>query len=188
MDPTAELRERDALLDRIRPHADAVGLIALTMDDAARAGGITTETLRSYFPAKEDLVVALIARNRIKLRTVFSRLDVDLSSDAFRRQMWSFYAETMNDSLLFFEAYALALRDERYDAFLHGVNDWLVLLRDALVRRGISTERADAFATLTLAVYRGAMLDFCATRERGRVNAAMELWFTAAAWLTDPDT
>jgi hypothetical protein len=33
-------------------------------------------------------------------------------------------------------------------------------------------------------VYRGAMMDFCATEERARVNAAMELWFEAADWLT----
>ena len=41
--------------------------------------------------------------------------------------------------------------------------------------------RASSFATLTLAAYRGAMLDYCVTRDRARVNAAMDIWFGLVA-------
>ncbi|HUN29694.1 MAG TPA: hypothetical protein VMV65_07790 [Alphaproteobacteria bacterium] len=186
MDPTAELRERDALLDRLRPHVDDVGLCALTLDDAAGALGLSGEALHAFFATKEDLIAALIARNRIRLRAKFANLDLALPADEFRRVMWNFYLDTASDSRLFFEAYGLALHDEHYGDFLHGINDWLGLLKEALVRRGTRADRAEAFATLTLAVYRGAMMDFCATEERARVNAAMELWFKAASWLTEP--
>jgi len=185
MDPTAELRERDDLLDRLRPYVDQVGLCALTLENSARALGLPEETLHDFFPTKEDLIVALIARNRIRLRAKFANLDLSMPADEFRRVMWNFYLETANESRLFFEAYGLALHDKHYGDFLHGINDWLGLLKDALIRRGVPQDRAEAFATLSLAVYRGAMMDYCATDERPRVNAAMELWFRAANWLIE---
>jgi len=186
MDPTAELRERDALLDRLRPHVDEIGLCALTLENSALALGLPENTLHDFFPSKEDLIVALIARNRIRLRAKFADLDLAMPADEFRRVMWKFYVETASESRLFFEAYGLALHDEHYGDFLHGINDWLGLLKEALVRRAVPSDRAEAFATLTLAVYRGAMMDYCATEDRARVNAAMELWFEAAAWMTGP--
>ncbi len=186
MDPTAELRERDELLDRLRPYVDQVGLCALTLENAADTLGLSSDALQDFFPAKEDLIAALIAQNRIRLRTKFASLDHSLPPDELRRVMWDFLMQTASELRLFFEAYGLALRDEHYGDFLTGINDWLGLLKDALVRRGVPNDRAEAFATLTLAVYRGAMMDYCATEERPRVNAAMELWFKAANWLTEP--
>lgn len=186
MDPTAELRERDDLLDRLRPHVDEIGLCALTLEGATKALGLTLDTVQGFFPTKEDLIAALIARNRIRLRAKFAGSDFARPADEFRRAMWNFYLETAAESRLFFEAYGLALHDEHYGDFLHGINDWLGLLKEALARRGVPNDRAEAFATLTLAVYRGAMMDYCATQERPRVNAAMELWFKAANWLSEP--
>jgi AcrR family transcriptional regulator len=184
MDPTAELRERDDLLDRLRPYVDEVGLCALTLENASVALGLPSDALHDFFPTKEDLIAALISRNRIQLRSKFATLGSSMSADEFRRAMWDFYRNTASESRLFFEAYGLALHDEHYSDFLHGINDWLGLLKEALLRRGVPPDRAEAFATLTLAVYRGAMMDYCATEERARVNAAMELWFEAANWLT----
>jgi AcrR family transcriptional regulator len=186
MDPTAELHERNDFLDRLRPYVDQVGLCALTFENAARALELPGDKLQGFFPTKEDLIAALIARNRIRLRAKFASLDFARPADEFRRVMWDFYLATASESRLFFEAYGLALRDEHYGDFLHGINDWLGLLKEALVRRGVPNDRAEAFATLTLAVYRGAMMDYCATEERPRIKAAMELWFMAANWLTEP--
>jgi hypothetical protein len=50
---------------------------------------------------------------------------------------------------LFFDAYALALR------------------------------RPPTFATLVLAGFRGFLLDFCATRDRRRIDRAVDLWLQA---------
>ncbi|HTU71057.1 MAG TPA: TetR/AcrR family transcriptional regulator [Candidatus Baltobacteraceae bacterium] len=186
MDPGAELRARDALLDRIRRYADEHGLYALTLENLAAVLAMPLDALEEFFGSKEDLIVALVARNRIRLREKFANLDSSAPSDEFRRVMWAYYLETAADSRLFFEAYGLALHDEHYAEFLHGINDWIGLLKEALERRGVARDRAEAFATLSLAVFRGAMLDYCATNERARVNAAMELWFKAANWLTEP--
>jgi len=182
VDPTRELRERDELLDRIRPYVDERGITNLTLETLADALGMRAASLREFFETKEELVVALLARNRIRLRAQFARFDADatLTDREFGRSMWNFYVETASDSKLFFEAFGLALHDELYGEFFHGVNDWLDLLADALTRRGMEAERAGAFATLTLAVFRGAMLDYCATGDRVRLDAAMEMWFAVA--------
>jgi AcrR family transcriptional regulator len=174
-----ELQRRDALIDALRTHVERVGVAALTMESAAGAAGISVAELSEYFDSKEDLVVALIARNRIRLRERFAQLQRQAIAERadLRRVMWDFYLETVDDSRLFFEAYGLALHDERYRAFATGVDDWITLLTAAAEERGLPRQRAAALATLTLAVYRGAMLDFCATGDRARVSAAMELWF-----------
>ena len=185
MDPTSELRERDALLERIGAYVDRHGITNVTLESLGKALGIRAETLEDFFHTKTELIVALIARNRIKMRAKFSNLDASMEPGAFRRAMWDFYVETSSASRLFFEVYGLALSDEQYGEFLHGINDWLGLLKESLTRRGVSNERAEALATLTLAVYRGAMMDLLATGERPRVNAAMEVWLQAATWLTE---
>jgi AcrR family transcriptional regulator len=185
MDPTRELRERDALIDRIRPYVEEHGIPRVTLDEVADALGMRPAMLHEYFETKEELIAALLARNRIRLRERFAQTDNEatITDRELNRSMWNFYVETASDSKLFFEAFGLALYDRQYGEFLHGVNDWLDLLADAAIRRGVETERAQSFATLTLAVFRGAMLDYCATGDRDRLDAAMELWFAAADWL-----
>jgi AcrR family transcriptional regulator len=182
VDPTREFRERDEILDRIRPYVDERGVANLTMEALADWLGMRPNALREFFETKEELVVELVARSRIRLRTRFATIDSDPSmTDAnFGRAMWRFYVDTASDSKLFFEAYGLALHDEHYGEFLHGVNDWLDLLADALTRRGLEAQQAAILATLTLSVFRGAMLDYCATGDRERLDAAMELWFVTA--------
>lgn len=186
MDPTSELRERDALLDSIGTYVERHGITTVTLETLAETLGISKARLEQFFHSKTELIVALIARNRIKLRTKFAKLDAStLGTDGFRRAMWDFYVDTASASRLFFEVYGLALADEHYGEFLHGINDWLGLLKETLTRRGVPNDRAEAFATLTLAVYRGAMMDLLATGDRSRVNAAMELWFKAATALSE---
>jgi AcrR family transcriptional regulator len=179
---TPEERERDALLERIAAHVETTGLAGLSLDRLAKALRVPLPTLTSFFETKKELVVALIARNRIRLRERYAQLarDPALSDREFGRAMWAFYVESAGDSRLFFEAYGLALHDELYGEFMVGIDDWLQLMSDNLVLRGSSPEWASARASLSLAVFRGAMLDYCATGDRIRLDSAMELWFDLA--------
>jgi hypothetical protein len=70
----------------------------------------------------------------------------------------------------FFEAYGIALRQpQRFDSFLaRVVSDWL------------PEDDAEA-ATLELAVLRGLLLDLLTTGERGRVEAALDLYASRRA-------
>ena len=89
---------------------------------------------------------------------------------------------------LFFETYALALRDpKRFPGFLEGaVEDWLAFLAEPLLASGIPSERARVVATIVLAGYRGFMLDFAATGDVKRIGAALDAWSEALDALTHP--
>lgn len=174
-----ELHERNALLDRIRAYADERGIITLTLASLAGDLKMPLSELQEFFQSKEDLIVALVARDRMRQREAYARIDADATGSMLDRSraLWHVFLDAPADSRLLFEAYALGMRDPQYRAFLHGVDDWVEVAQEALVRAGFPRERATAFATLALAIHRGAMMDYCATGERARVNAAMELWF-----------
>ncbi len=79
---------------------------------------------------------------------------------------------------LFFEVYGLALQNrKRFAGFLKRVvQDWLLFITEPLVVQGWRRSEATAFATVLIAGYRGFMLDLCATRDRRRIDAAVDLW------------
>lgn len=175
MDPRPE---REVLLDRISAIVDKRGLATLTLECLARELEMPLERLREYFLSREDVAVALIARDRIAQRAAFARIGSDASKSRAERsrEVWEYFLNDQRSSRLLFESIALGLRDEQYRSFVHGIDDWLDIAEAALVRDGYPSEHARAFATLSLAVHRGAMMDYCATGERARVDAAMQLW------------
>ena len=59
------------------------------------------------------------------------------------------------------------------------VEDWLGFLALPLVRKGYTEADARARATVVLAGFRGFLLDYCASRDRLRVDRAVELWLNA---------
>jgi len=76
------------------------------------------------------------------------------------------------------ETFTLALRHRRQFAqFLStSVEDWLQFMSQSLIRQGAKPEDARAFATLVIAGFRGFLLDLCATRDRKRIDQAVEMW------------
>ena len=179
---TPEERERDELLAQASQYLKERGVAGFGIAPFADWLRRPAADLRAYFDSDEDLVLALVARNRVRLREGFVRLagGGTLEDRDLRRKMWKLYLDAADDSSLFFEAYGLALHDSFYGPFVHGINDWLGLIAETMVKRGTAQGKATAFATLSLAVYRGAMLDYLVTRDRARVNAAMEMWFDLA--------
>lgn len=184
---TPEERERDELLVQAGRYLKERGVSGFGIEPFAQWLGRPAPELHAYFENDADLVLALVARNRVQLREGFMRLMGDgvIEQRELRRKMWQLYLDAADDSALFFEAYGLALHDSFYGPFLHGINDWLDLIAEAAVRRGTPQGKATALATLSLAVYRGAMLDYLVTRDRARINAAMEMWFELADRIDD---
>lgn len=179
---TPEQRERDELLVQASRYLKERGVSGFGLAPLAQWLHRPLSELRAYFDSDDDIVLALVARNRVQLRQGFMRLmgDGAIEQRELRKKMWELYLESADDSALFFEAYGLAMHDSFYGPFLHGINDWLELIAEAMVKLGTPKGRAMAYATLSLAVYRGAMLDYLVTRDRARINAAMELWFDVA--------
>jgi hypothetical protein len=82
---------------------------------------------------------------------------------------------------MFFEAYAMALRHPScFSEFLRtAIEDWLSFLASPLMENGCSEPEARAYATVVVAGFRGFMLDYCASRDRARVDRAVEMWLKA---------
>ena len=76
-----EQQQRNALLERIRSYVDGVGIVNLSLETLAGALGMTPSELHEFFDTKEDLIVALIARDRVRQRDAYARIDADKTGE-----------------------------------------------------------------------------------------------------------
>ena len=166
---------REAILQYLTRH----GLADLSLRPLAKAVGSSPRVLLYYFGSKEKMVVEVLAEVRQRQRILYNQIDAPTWEEACR-MVWKHMSAPASESLfrLFFEAYGVALRHpQRYKAFLRAtIEDWLELMADQLHRGGHWRKQARAFATIVLAGFRGFMLDLCATRDRQRLDRAVNLW------------
>jgi AcrR family transcriptional regulator len=170
------------LLDAIVGYLVKNGIADLSLRPLAKAVGSSPRVLLYYFGSKEELVVRALARVRERQRGTFSGMreaKYEQPSDACRA-IWRQMSAPQSERLFtfFFETYALALRHpRRFGDFLNNaVEDWLEFVAQPLIRKGQTRSEARAFATIVIAGFRGFMLDYCASRDRERVDRAVDLW------------
>jgi AcrR family transcriptional regulator len=170
------------LLDAIVGYLVKTGVAELSLRPLAKAVGSSPRVLLYYFGSKEELVVRALRRLRERQRGTFSGLreaKYERPSDACRT-IWKQMSAPQSEKLFtfFFETYALALRHPRRfgDFLTNAVEDWLEFVAEALIRKGQTRSEARAFATIVIAGFRGFMLDYCASRDRERVDRAVDLW------------
>ena len=182
MTRTADETRPAELLDAIVGYLIKNGVVELSLRPLAKAVRSSPRVLLYYFGSKEELVAAAIMRLRDRQRESFRRMRearYERPSDACRA-MWK--AMSAPESVLLFrlslETYTLALRHPRHfgDFLRSSVEDWLEFISEPLVRGGHPRTEARAFATVVLAGFRGFLLDYCASRDRERVDRAVELW------------
>jgi AcrR family transcriptional regulator len=172
-----EPRRRE-LLDAAMAYVMENGLDGLSIRPLSAALGIGHRTLLYYFGSKEQLIAEIFGAFRAHDRHVLEVNSAVLASTEPRDAIEAVW-EVMSDPeqtaywRFFFEAYGYAVREpERYRAFLDGiVHDWLALIRDQFLAAGVDAERAPAAATLTLAAFRGLLLDLVATGDHERTTA-----------------
>ncbi len=179
MSRTVNEKRPAELLDAIVRYLLKNGLADLSLRPLAKAVRSSPRVLLYYFGSKEQLVMAVISEIRQRqLATLGEESNTTMAEACTRawRQMSSADSEPL--FRLFFEAYGIALSNPRhYRAFLRDtIEDWLALIADPLVPEGISPEKARAFATVVLDGLRGFMLDYCNTRDRQRIDRAVNLW------------
>jgi len=182
---TPEQQQRLELLKEIRAYIDEHGLFDAGLDDIASGVGIDGATLREFFDTKDDLISDLVALGRVEGRAIFATLESDdtLSLAEVRKRQWSRLSEHRSELRFFFEAFALAIGSTHEQQFIHGMNDWLDFFSASLLRRGTPPARAQVLASLVIAVYRGAEMDFLATGDRSRLDAMIEMWAEAESYL-----
>jgi AcrR family transcriptional regulator len=183
---------RAALLDRITDYVAANGLSDLSLRPLADAVESSPRVLLYYFASKEDLIGEVLAQLRARQRDVFATLPRNAATYADTvRAAWKLMSAPEHERVfrLFFEVYGLALQaPARYSEFLPGaVHDWIAYLEAPKIAEGYARRDARAIATVLLAGYRGFLLDLLATRERTRVDRAVELWILALDAIPEPE-
>jgi AcrR family transcriptional regulator len=170
------------LLDAVVNYLVKHGVAEISLRPLAKAVGSSPRGLLYYFGSKEQLLAQAIRRLRERQRIGFDQLrsaNFAHPSDACRA-VWK--QMSAPDSLAGFqlslETYTKALRNRRQFAsyLTNSVEDWLQFISQSLIRKGADPNAARAFATLVIAGFRGFLLDLCATRDRRRIDHAVEMW------------
>jgi AcrR family transcriptional regulator len=168
---------RAKLLEAVVDYILKEGLVGLRLHPLAAAVKTSPRMLLYFFGSKERLITEALARSRIRQQLELARM---LASKGDRRQRlalaWEVWSskETERSLWLFFEVYALAMRDrKRFPGFLERlVKDWLPFYEQAVAAVGVEPKRISPLATFILATIRGLQLDLLATGERARIDGA----------------
>lgn len=170
------------LLDAIVGYLLKQGVSDLSLRPLAKAVGSSPRVLLYHFGSKEKMVDRVLAHIREQQRGRYAKMSpaTFFPPSAGCREIWRSMTAPDSEALfrLFFEIYSLALQQpRRFADFLHNtIEDWLVFMAEPMRREGYGKEDARAFATVVLAGFRGLMLDYCATRDRKRLDRARDLW------------
>ena len=179
-------RIREELLVSIVDALLESGLAGLSLRPLSAAVGVSPRTLLYHFGSKEGLVgAALDEANRRQVRLLEAWYERSAEHDVrtLLLRAWHWLAAPRNERLLrlTFEIQAIALRDRRrYAGFLRTGNaGWSAPFAKSLMARGFAGERAQALATVLVAVVRGLLLDVFSTGDRARAERAFRSFLSA---------
>ena len=191
MSRTVDEALRADLLERVVEYVWRNGISDLQLRPLAKAVGSSPRGLLYHFGSKERLIVAVLQSSGQRQREMFEELPRETESYAKTiRAAWAVLSAPGSEGLfrLFFEVYGLALQDrKRFPGFLErAVEMWLAYLEAPALRDGYTPKDARAIATLTLAGFRGFLLDLCTTGDRKRLARAVELWIVTLDAIPSP--
>ena len=167
---------RQELLDAVVTELQRGGIGDRSLRDIAAVIGTSHRMLIHHFGSRDGLFTEVVRRIEEDQRRFLETLDAP--PEQLARVMW----ERLSDpqlwpaERLFFECYARASRgEEPYASLLPGlVDEWLDRVV-ALDQAGDPTDpRSRARVRLSLALFRGLLLDLVGTEDREGVDAAFE--------------
>jgi AcrR family transcriptional regulator len=177
MTRAASPEQRAELLEKVVDYILKHGLVDLSLRPLAAALRTSPRMLLYFFGSKEQLLAEALTTGRARQRREFARaLSTRSSREEELRLAWEVWSskESKKSTWMFFEAFALAMRDrKRFPGFLERlVKDWLPFFEQAVAAAGVEAERVQPVATFILATLRGLQLDVLATNEQVRVDGA----------------
>jgi AcrR family transcriptional regulator len=174
-DPGIRVRLRDQAVGYVMTH----GIGDLSLRPLAKALKTNARMLIYHFGSREELMREILAglreRESGRIERWMKSGRKPRSMPEFLRWYWRRISAPQARSAvrLVFELYALALRNPRE---YPGVLEEPVAFWPKLVKAmGVESEVDEVEATLLLAASRGLLLDLCATSDRRRTGAAMDL-------------
>ena len=170
------MRKQD-LLQAVVADLQANGIGDRSLRDIAAAVGTSHRMLIHHFGSRAGLLTEVVRSVEAEQRAFLG--SVDVPSEDITTVMWQRLREpaVWPNERLFFECYARAARGEApYASLLPGlVDDWL----DAFGPDDSSEPAAVAAraeARLSLALFRGLLLDLVGTEDRAGVDAAFDVY------------
>ena len=180
--PNIRARLRDQAVDYVISH----GLGGLTLRPLAKALKTNARMLVYHFRSREGLMrevlKALREREDARIQSWFHTGEMPRTMAQFLRWYWKrVSAPQVRPAIrLIFELYASALRDpQEYRGVLE---DPLTYWQNLTEKAGVPSKVDGLEATVLLASTRGLLLDLCATGDRVRVGAAIELLAQFVEW------
>jgi AcrR family transcriptional regulator len=167
---------RAKLLQQVVDYIVSHGLADLSLRPMAAAIDTSPRMLLYFFGSKERLVTEALTQIRSRQQQDFARNMLAPNRKERLSRVWDLWTSPQSEQYLwlFFEVYALALRNrKRFPGFLERlVKDWLPFFEQAFASVGVAQSHVQPLATLALAAVRGLQLDLLATAERARTDAA----------------
>jgi AcrR family transcriptional regulator len=182
------------LLDAVVDYLVKNGVRDLSLRPLARAVGSSPRVLLYHFGSKEGMIDRVLSGVRERQKAAYQKMSPPSFAppSAGCREIWQDMTSAESEAAfrLFFEVYSLALQDrKRFANFLHStIEDWLEFTAKPMRREGYGKSESRAFATLVLAGFRGLMLDYCASRDRRRLDRALDLWLRGLDAIFSPPT
>jgi AcrR family transcriptional regulator len=177
----AGVNPRERLLNAAIDHIAERGISDLSLRELASAIGSSHRMLIHHFGGREGLLVAVVQAVEERQRALVVVPDPDASPGDAMRAWWKHISQEAlwANERLFFELYGQALQGRPGTTeLLDGIVDsWLEPAATLLTQLGF--EDGEATARLGIAVTRGLLLDLLATRDRARVDAAMDVHIAA---------
>lgn len=179
----AGVNPRERLLNAAIDHIATRGVSDLSLRELAAAIGSSHRMLIHHFGGREGLLVAVVQEVEARQRALIDDVmpDPEASPADAMRAWWKHISDERlwPNERLFFELYGQALQGRPGTTeLLDGIVDsWLEPAATLLIQMGL--EDGPAAARLGIAVTRGLLLDLLATRDRARVDAAMEVHIAA---------
>lgn len=172
---------RAELLKALVEHLLGEGVADASLRPVADAVGTSARMLIYHFRSKEALIVEALrevrAREQAMLLRAVQRRGV-ASVPEILRHIWHWYTSPRREPYLrlFFEVMGLALQNpSRFPGFLENVREDLLLLAEqAMVEAGLPAGESRVRATFYISTLRGLLLDWLATKDRRRLDAAAD--------------
>jgi AcrR family transcriptional regulator len=177
-----DVERRQELLDRVVAYLAEHGLADVSLRPMARAVGVSVNALVHHFGAKEDLVVAALARAAdVQAQVEWLWLDrqPELTEAGLLRGWWRW----INASPANLAVVRLGIEAAALDATASGlpgavradqIAPWRANIEQRLVAEGMEPEQAELEAPLVKAMFTGLVVDLLATGERRRLTASLE--------------
>jgi AcrR family transcriptional regulator len=177
-----DVERRQELLDEVVAYLAEHGLASVSLRPIAKALGVSVNALVHHFGAKDELVVAALARAaevQAHLEERWLARQPDLTEADLLRRWWKW----INASPANLDAVRLGIEAAALDATVSGlpgavradqILQWRSNIEQRLVAEGMDQEQAAVEAPLVKAMFTGLVVDLLATGERRRLTTSLE--------------